>query len=101
MGGLAATYSELVLVLAPGVALLLLLRRGPGWLARLNRVSAAWAVGVVLTPFAWIWLAESAAIAQRFSEGNTPFDGKSGLELLRVALGDGKRYELSEDASRR
>lgn len=87
VGGLAATYSELVLVLAPGIALLVLLRRGPGWWGGLNRVAGAWALGVVVAPFAWIWLAESAAIAQRFNVGNTPWDGKTGVEGLRVALG--------------
>jgi hypothetical protein len=87
VAGLASTYAELILVLVPGVALLALVRSRAGLLARLNRVAGCWALGAVLAPWAWVWLAQSARIGGRFSEGSTPFDGKSGLELLRTVIG--------------
>ncbi|MDN4172683.1 hypothetical protein QWY28_07005 [Nocardioides sp. SOB77] len=87
VAGLASVYAELVLVLVPAVALVALLGSRRQLLARLNVVAASWALGAVLTPWAWIWLAESARIGGRFSDGATPFEGRSGLDLLRSVMG--------------
>jgi len=85
--GLAATYSELVLVLVAPVALLALLGPRAKLTERLNVVAGSWALAAVLTPWAWIWLAQSAKVGGRFSQGSTPFDDRSGWALARAAVG--------------
>ncbi len=87
VAGLAASYSELVFVLVLPVALLTVWGPRARLLERLNRVAAAWAIGVVVTPFAWIWLAQSARIGGRYSDGSTPFDDRRGFALLRAVIG--------------
>ncbi|MGA8255185.1 MAG: hypothetical protein WB767_01275, partial [Nocardioides sp.] len=87
VAGLAAIYSELVFVLVLPVALLTVWGQRAHLLERLNRVAAVWAIGVAATPFAWIWLAQSARIGGRYSDGSTPFDDRRGFELLRAIVG--------------
>ncbi len=87
VSGLAAIYSEFVLILAAPVALLVIFSPRREILGRLNTLGGAWALGAMLVPFAWLRLAQSARIGGRFSQGSTPFDDKHGLSLLRAALG--------------
>lgn len=87
VAGLAATYPELVLVLVAPVTLLTVVGRRSQLLARLNVVAGAWALAAILTPWAWVWLAQSARIGGRFSQGSTPFENRRGLDLLRAVLG--------------
>ncbi|CAB4727603.1 MAG: hypothetical protein F2667_12500 [Actinobacteria bacterium] len=85
--GLAAVYSELVLVLVAPIALMTVIGPRGQLLARLNVVGGSWALAAVLTPWAWIWLAQSARVGDRHSQGSTPFEGRHGLDLLRAAVG--------------
>lgn len=87
VAGLAAVYSELVLVLVAPVALLAIVGPRHELLRRVNGLAGCWAAGAVLAPVSWIWLAESARIGGRFSQGDTPFEQRRGFALLRAVMG--------------
>lgn len=87
--GLVATYSEFMLLLAPTLLMFALVAPRGSRLHRLNVVSGRWAASALLVPWAWTWLAESFKISTRFTDGPTPFVGRSGLSLLAAYAGIG------------
>jgi hypothetical protein len=85
--GLAASYSEYFVLLVPAVLGMALFGRRADFRHRLNLLSGRWALSVVLVPWAWVWLAQSLKVTSRFTDGPTPFKGRSGWELLRTYMG--------------